>query len=144
MIFIIMWPRMFLSSDKYPMQSDMNLKAEWTKKNLMKLNEAKCHYMIVSRSKTSFATRPEVNEQKMDQLNVGKLLGVWITEDLTCSRNCQEICRKVYSRISMITKLKYAGVPIEDLLNIYILQGDRWKLSKSIHLLLRLEKKPVN
>ena len=66
----------FLSSDKYPMQSNINQIAEWTKKNLMKLNEAKCHYMIFSRSKTSFATRLEVNEHKIDQLNVAKLLGL--------------------------------------------------------------------
>ena len=111
----------FLSSDKYPMQKNLDQIAEWTKNNLMKLNEAKCHYMIFSRSKMSFATRLQVNERRIDQLNVSKLLGVWISEDLTWSRNCKEICRKAYSRVSMITKLKYAGVSVEDLINIYIL-----------------------
>ena len=46
-----------------------------------------------------------------------KMLGVWVT----WSTNCQEICIKAYSRISMLTKLKYVGVSIEDLLDIYIL-----------------------
>ena len=46
---------------------------------------------------------------------------MWISEDLSWSKNCKEICRKAYSRVSMITKLKYVGVRIEDLLDIYIL-----------------------
>ena len=76
---------------------------------------------VITWYSVSFATRLKVNERRIDQLNVSKLLGVWISEDLTWSRNCKEICRKAYSRLSMITKLKYAGVPIEDLLNIHIL-----------------------
>ena len=40
---------------------------------------------------------------------------------MSWSRNCQEICVKAYSRLSMITKLKYVGVSREDLLDIYIL-----------------------
>ena len=31
------------------------------------------------------------------------------------------MCRKAYARMTMLTKLKYVGVPKEDLLNIYIL-----------------------
>ena len=103
------------------MQASLNQIAEWTNTNLMQLNEAKCNYMIFSRSKTGFVTRLKVNGHKMDHLSVTKLLGVWISEDLSWSKNCKEICRKAYSRVSMITKLKYAGVAKEDLLNIYIL-----------------------
>ena len=33
----------------------------------------------------------------------------------------KEICVKAYSRMSMITKLKYVGVTTEDLIDIYIL-----------------------
>ena len=50
-----------------------------------------------------------------------KLLGLWLTEDLSWDRNCQEICKKAYSRKSLLTKLKYGGTSTEDLLNIYIL-----------------------
>ena len=111
----------FLASETYQTQKDLNQITSWTESNLMKLNEAKCHYMMFTRSKTNFVTRLKVNDQTIDQKTVSKLLGVWISEDLSWSRNCQEICKKAYSRLSMITKLKYAGVPIEDLLNIYIL-----------------------
>ena len=77
--------------------------------------------MIFSRSKTNIATRLKVNDQKIEQKTISKLVGVWISEDLSWSQNCKEICKKAYSRLSMITKLKYAGVPTEDLVNIYIL-----------------------
>ena len=87
----------------------------------MKLNEAKSHYMIFTRTKQEFATRLFLNENKLDQISVSKLLGIWISEDLSWSKNTKEICIKSYSRISMITKLKYVGVGIDDLVNIYIL-----------------------
>ena len=87
----------------------------------MKLNEAKSNYMIFSRSKESFATRLKVNNINLDRLSVTKLLGVWITEDMSWSRNSQEICKKAYSRLSMITKLKYVVVSKDDLIDTYVL-----------------------
>ena len=87
----------------------------------MKLNEAKCTYMVFTRSHENFATRLCVNNKTLDRLSVTKMLGIWISEDLSWSRNCQEICKKAYSRLSIITKLKYVGVRFEDLLDIYTL-----------------------
>ena len=49
------------------------------------------------------------------------ILGVWISEDLSWDKNCQEICKKAYARLGMITKLKYVGVSWQDLLDIYVL-----------------------
>ena len=77
--------------------------------------------MVFTRTEENFATRLTVNNQNLDHLNVTKMLGLWISEDLSWSRNCKEICKKAYSRLSMITKLKYVGVSLEDLLDIYIL-----------------------
>ena len=77
--------------------------------------------MIFSRSETKFATRLNVNNIILDRVPVTKLLGVWLDEDLSFTRNCKEICIKAYSRISMLTKLKYVGVSMEDLIDIYIL-----------------------
>ena len=58
---------------------------------------------------------------KVDQTPVAKVLGVWISQDRSWDRNTKEMCRKAYSRMSMLTKLKYVGVSIEDLVEIYIL-----------------------
>ena len=87
----------------------------------MELNEQKCNYLIFSRTQDKFTTRLKVNNQLIDQIPVTQLLGVWISEDLSWSKNTKELCRKAYSRMTMLTKLKYVGVKIEDLLDIYIL-----------------------
>ena len=77
--------------------------------------------MTFSRSLTSFATRLKVNGVNLDKVSDTKLLGVWVSDDLSWSRNCKEICVKAFSRLSMITKLKYVGVSLEDLIDVYIL-----------------------
>ena len=87
----------------------------------MKLNEAKSNYLVFSRSKESFNTRLTINGKNLERISVTQLVGVWISEDLTWSRNCKEICKRAYSRLSMLTKLKYVGVSREDLLDTYIL-----------------------
>ena len=112
---------LFLPPQNYRTQDTLNYISNWTRENQMKLNEKKCNYMIFSRSDTKFATRLKINDVKLEKIPVTKLLGVWLPEDLTWSRNCAEICIKAYSRVSMLTKLKYVGVKIEDLLDIYTL-----------------------
>ena len=62
-----------------------------------------------------------MNEENLDRISVTKLLGVWIQDDLSWSRNCKEICRKAFSRLSLITKLRYVGVSRDDLIDIYVL-----------------------
>ena len=41
------------------------------------------------------------------------------SEDGSWAKNTKEILKKGYTRISFLTKLKYAGVNIEDLLQIF-------------------------
>ena len=111
----------YLPATSYSTQNHLNSISSWTQENLMKLNEAKSSYMVFSRSKENFATRLFANNVYLEKLSFTKLLGVWISEDMSWSKNCQEISKKAYSRLSMITKLKYVGVNMEDLLDIYIL-----------------------
>ena len=109
----------YLPATAYSTQDHLNQAVNWRNENLMRINEAKCNYMIFTRS-TDFATRLSINGNTIDRVQFSKLLGLWISEDLSWSKNCQEICKKAFSRISMITKLKYVGVSIKDLLDIYI------------------------
>ena len=86
----------------------------------------KCNYMIFSRRKTSIWTRLTVNNKVLERKREQKILGVWISDDLSgggvsWSRNCKEICIRAYSRMSMLTKLKYIGAKTEDLIDIYVL-----------------------
>ena len=111
----------FLPTEKYQTQETLNSVANWTEENLMQINEKKCNYMTFSRSKSKFSTRLKINDVNMERITETKLLGVWLSDDIGWTRNCKEICMKAFSRLSMITKLKYVGVSLEDLLDIYIL-----------------------
>ena len=75
----------YLPASNYAAQDNLNYVANWTKENLMKLNEAKCNYLVFSRSEENFATRLSVNNRVIDRLSVTKILGVWISEDLSWS-----------------------------------------------------------
>ena len=65
-------------------------------------------------------TRLGVNGTKIDQKAATKILGCWIDEDAgSWSTNTRELVKAAYSRISMLSNLKYTGVRFEDLLDIY-------------------------
>ena len=113
--------QLYLPPQKFQTQEYIDQISEWTHKNLMKLNAVKSNYMIFTRSKEQFSTRLTLNGDNLEKISVTKLLGVWISEDMSWSKNCQEICRKAFSRLSMITKLKYVGTCQEDLVDIYVL-----------------------
>ena len=111
----------FLPPESYEMQSNINQISEWTAANKMKLNPNKCSYMLISRSKQNIATRLNIDGVILERKKEQKILGMVISDDLSWSKHCQEICKKAYSRMSMLTKLKYVGIRIEDLIDIYIL-----------------------
>ena len=113
--------QVFLPAISYGTQDSLNFISNWKKNHLMQLNEAKCSYMIILRCKADFTTRLIVKKTDLERIKVTKILGVWISEDLSLSKNCQEICKKAYSKLLMITKLKYAGVSLDDLIEMYSL-----------------------
>ena len=78
--------------------------------------------MLFSRSRERFVTRLTVNDNKIDQKHVAKILGCWVDKDAgKWHTNTKELCKAAYSRMSMLTKLKYIGVCTEDLIEIYTL-----------------------
>ena len=67
-------------------------------------------------------TQLAIDGQTIEQKEECKILGVWISQDAAdWERNTKEICKSAYAKISMLTKLRYFGVKIEDLLEIYVL-----------------------
>jgi hypothetical protein len=109
----------FLDPSLCNTQEQMNTIAEWTDQNLMHLNEAKCEYQIFSRARNELAARFTVNDKHMDRKYSAKVLGVWLEESGGWAKNTAELCRRAYAKMSMISKLKYAGVSTEELLEIY-------------------------
>ena len=85
----------------------------------MQIHESKSNFIIFSRSKQDFTTRLYINNVMLEKLSVIKLLGIWLEEDLSWERNTREICKKAFSRVHILSKLKFVGIKREDLLDIY-------------------------
>ena len=75
----------------------------------------------ITRTQNPGANRVNTEQQKIGPIDSVKILGVCISDDLSWTKNTQEIIKKAYSRLSLLTKLKYVGVSKDDLLEIYIL-----------------------
>ena len=101
------------------MQEMLTDMMDWTSDNLMKINEGKSNYIIFSRSKQEFSTRLYLNEVPLKSVSVIKQLGLWLEEDMSWNENTKQICIKAFSRVRMLSQLKYAGISREDLLTIY-------------------------
>ena len=55
------------------------------------------------------------------------MVGVWVTNYLDWEKNTRELCKKAYARLTMLTKLKYVGIPRKDLIDVYNLYIIRYK-----------------
>ena len=84
----------------------------------MKLFEDKTNYLILTRSRRQVATRLTLGKF-LERQKFIKLVGVWLHEDGGWGGNTAELCKKAYARVSMLKKLRYAGVSRQDLLHIY-------------------------
>ena len=88
----------------------------------MTLNLEKSKYMLHTRTKEDFATRFTIDGYQIDRETATKVFGVWIGQDpSTWDINTKQIMKKTYISMSMLTKLKYAGLSRTKLLHIYAL-----------------------
>ena len=111
--------QLYLPPESYNTQRSLDKISAWTDKNLMMINADKTNYMVFSRSQSDFVTRLHLNNSKIEQVPTAKIVGVWLQSNLKWDRNTKELTMKAFSRISMITKLKYVGVGTDDLMDIY-------------------------
>ena len=96
--------------------------SDWTQLNLQKLNSDKSKYILHTRTKETFATRFTLDGSHINRETATKSLGVWIGEDPSCwDINTKQIMKRTYASMSMLTKLKYAGLSRTKLLHIYAL-----------------------
>ena len=109
----------FIETENLATQNNLNEIATWTKNNKMQLNEDKTNYLIFNRTRQDFATRLKLNGKVIERKKFIKLCGVWLEEDGGWEKNTQELCKSAYARLSLLTKLKYAGTGIEDLVQVY-------------------------
>ena len=116
---ILVLDNSFCHLKKTKTQENINNISSWTTNNLIQLNRDKTNYIVFSRARAEFVTRFSLDSQILERKKFTKLLGVWLQEDGGWQKNVEETCKAAYMRVSMLTKLRYAGESIENLLHLY-------------------------
>ena len=63
-----------------------------------KFNEAKSDYIVFTRSRDEFATRFTLNNKLVERKYFIKIVGVWLEDDLSWSKNTQKgLCQVEYA-----------------------------------------------
>ena len=84
----------FLPPSSYNLQGSLDNILTWTEDNRMKLINEKSNFIIFTRNQTPFITRLSLGNSNIERVRSIKLLGVWISEDLSWDLNCQEMLKK--------------------------------------------------
>ena len=96
--------------------------SRWTKENKMELNTSKSKVMIFNFTKEfQVSSRLELKKEGVEIIQETKLLGVMVNNKLNWDSNTAFLVRKSNSRMRILHKLVEFGIPIEDLVTIYVL-----------------------
>ena len=110
-----------LPNENYNLQDQLNNLNEYCKTKEMKINESKSKVMIFN-SRTKYDARPRLAIGDTDYLEVVesyKLLGVIVRSDLKWSENTDHICKKGYSRLWLLRRLKGLGANVSEMIDVY-------------------------
>ena len=95
----------------------------WTETNLAELNEDKCKELIIDFSRNSNRSNMlapiMVNGKELELVSHAKILGLTVSSDLKWTAYVEKIVSKATTKLYLITQLKGAKVPIEDIIQIY-------------------------
>ena len=88
----------------------------------MELNTSKSKVMIFNFTKEfQVSSRLELEKEGVEIIQETKLLGVMVNNKLNWDSNTAFLVRKSNSRMRILHKLVEFGIPIEDLVTIYVL-----------------------
>ena len=95
------------------MQESVNIAAEWTNNNDMKINSEKSKEMIISFSHGDLGNEVPnilIDGKVVERVDHVKLLGITLSNDLTWKRHVDNIVKKAGKRIYMLYQLKRVSV----------------------------------
>ena len=88
----------------------------------MLINTDKTKYMIINFAKNyQFSTRLSMEGKLIQQTTQTKLLGLILEDNLSWQANTTHIVKQAYKRMSILQNLYSFSVPLQDLIEIYIL-----------------------
>ena len=91
------------SIDCNQLQADLNKLVLWTRKWQMEFNVDKCKVMHVGNSDNNSSTY-YMEGRELAVASYEKDLGVWISEDMKCSKQCLYACNKATKVLGMIKR----------------------------------------
>ena len=88
----------------------------------MKVNTSKSKYMTINFTRNyQFNTRLYLENTLLEQVHETRLLGLVINDKLSWQSNTTSIVINAYKRMRILHKLYDFSVPVEDLVDVYIL-----------------------
>ena len=112
----------FLPPQNVKSQNYLEKIEQWTEQNQMALNKQKSKFMLFNFTKKhQFSTRLVMGDSPLEEISECKLLGVTIENNLSFKKNTQSIIKKAYKRMIILERLYEFNLPIEEMVNIYVL-----------------------
>ena len=106
------------------MQESVDIAANWTEENYMKLNKEKSKEMIITFTKNGNFRNTILNIKidgiDVEQVDNAKLLGVTISHDLSWNKHVENIVKKAGKRLYILYQLKRAEISQSDLVTVYL------------------------
>ena len=94
---------------------------EWTAENKMKLNEKKTKSIIFNFTRNhQFVSKLRVNNLSIENVTEAKLLGTFISNNLSWNKNTREIVKKAFRRMQLMYRAANFTNSREDLKAIYL------------------------
>jgi len=105
------------------LQQDLDRLEDWSKEWLLKFNASKCKVMQIGRKKTvNYQLRDGMDRVNLEETQMEKDLGVWISKDLKWSHQCRKSASKAMAVLGMV-KRSFRQIDIDSfkiLYNTYI------------------------
>ena len=112
-----------LLSENNPMQEELNSLSTFTSENLMRIKEKKTSIMKFNVSRAcDFPPELEIDGfgEKLQVISQTKLLGVILTSDLKWAANTEYVCKKAYSKMWTLRRMKALNIEPLLILDVYI------------------------
>ena len=110
----------FIKNKNMKSSQNLNLINQWTKSKKMLLNKKKTKTMIFNFTRNhQFTTRMVEDNVNIEVVHEFKLLGTWITSDLSWNKNTTYITKRAYGRLQLLHKAAKFTKSKRDLKNIY-------------------------
>ena len=112
----------FISSDNLKSQEYLKKINLWTEKQKMEILEKKTKAMIFNfTEKYQFMTRLSLKGNNIEIVEKMKILGTIINNQLTWDDNCNQIIKKVNSRMQLLRELHSFGASAEEMVHFWTL-----------------------